>query len=328
MKTGLLTVLAAGAISGSELRAESVTLRSVSEVRSVNNMPGVSVGDLITVTFTYDSDAEDYLPGLATHGRYQEAATSVSVEIGGVTYGLDPDPAREQRIVVLNDALDANGGLIDAFTHYFDLTDGGGWLWMNLLSKDLDLFADDSLPANPPDLARFDWRRTLVLERWSSGTRNVGDLTARMVADVISLERVDTAAPIVAATVAEDVLWSPNHKFVDVGLDAVADDDVDTDPVIDVLIYSNEPGADDVVLGANGALALRAERDGKGDGRVYLVVVTATDTAGNVGYDCTTVVVPKSQSRKHGEAVLAAAVAAEETCLATGSAPAGWFPLN
>lgn len=146
----------------------------------------------------------------------------------------------------------------------------------------------------------------------------------------------DTTAPTVAVAVGNEALWSPNHKLVDVGLDAVIEDAQDVAPTVAVLIYSNEPndGAGDgstdgdAVVGEDGSVSLRAERSGQGEGRVYLIVVAAVDEAGNTGFDCATVIVPKSKSRKDVEAALATAVAAEDLCLLTGEAPAGWFPLN
>jgi hypothetical protein len=41
---------------------------------------------------------------------------------------------------------------------------------------------------------------------------------------------------------------------------------------------------------------LRAERSGKGDGRIYSVTITATDTGGNTAAQSVSVRVPKNQS--------------------------------
>jgi hypothetical protein len=158
-------------------------------------------------------------------------------------------------------------------------------------------------------------------------------ISASFYFDNLRTEMPDTTAPTVGALVADDTLWSPNHKMVNVGLDAVADDDTDAEPALELLVYSNESNeADkngpDAVADAKGNLTLRAERSGSGNGRIYLVVVTATDLAGNVGYDCATVLVPKSKGKKQMASIVAAAIVAEEFCLETGSAPAGWHLLN
>ena len=72
-------------------------------------------------------------------------------------------------------------------------------------------------------------------------------------------------------------------------------------------------------------LRLRAERKGDGDGRVYLIVVTATDESGNTAFSCTTVVVPKSL-KKGDTTVNDQAAAARAVCEANdGAPPPGFF---
>jgi hypothetical protein len=78
------------------------------------------------------------------------------------------------------------------------------------------------------------------------------------------------------------------------------------------------PDAKDI---APGTLRLRSERSGSGDGRVYLIVVTATDSSNNVSHVCLTVVVPKSQSQSSINSVNAQAAAAESYCDTHAGAP-------
>ncbi len=85
------------------------------------------------------------------------------------------------------------------------------------------------------------------------------------------------------------------------------------------------PDAGDV---APGTLRLRAERDGTGDGRVYLIVVTATDSSHNVSRNFLTVVVPKSKSRADVTAVNQQAQAALAYGVANGAAPAGYVVVG
>ncbi len=129
--------------------------------------------------------------------------------------------------------------------------------------------------------------------------------------------------PQVACAVEADTLWSPDQRFVDVGLGFDVSDDADAAPAVNVFVYSNEGGTDDVRFDAEG-LELRAERRGNGDGRVYLVVVVATDSAGATGFDCCTVVVPHDASEASETLVALEANDAESACHETGAPPEGY----
>jgi hypothetical protein len=108
-----------------------------------------------------------------------------------------------------------------------------------------------------------------------------------------SVTVTDTTSPQVACGVARDSLWPPNHKFVDVGFTYTAADVCDTTPLsVAITVTSDEdpstvPGAGgtrhcpDAIVGPDGSVRLRAERSGPGDGRVYRITVTATDSCGN-----------------------------------------------
>ena len=80
---------------------------------------------------------------------------------------------------------------------------------------------------------------------------------------------------------------------------------------------------------APATLRLRAERNGSADGRVYLIVATATDSSSNVSAACTTVLVPHSQSPAARAAAAAAGAAAAQSCTAnSGTPPAGFVPVG
>jgi hypothetical protein len=130
----------------------------------------------------------------------------------------------------------------------------------------------------------------------------------------VSVNVTDTQAPTITASVALSTLWSPNNKLVDVGLsfNAVDGSGVTTQ----VVVYSDEPaGKDDDAVGM---LQLRAQREGSGDGRVYLIRISATDAFSNTSHKCLTVVVPKSQSAADGASVNAQAAAAQAQCTGAG----------
>jgi hypothetical protein len=148
-----------------------------------------------------------------------------------------------------------------------------------------------------------------------------------------TLTVIDTTAPTVSCSVSQSVLptlWPPNHDLVNVGLNVSATDHCDTNLTITVEVFGDEDDEEPTGDGthspdakniAPGTLRLRSERKGDADGRVYLIVVKATDDAGNVGVACCTVVVPLSQSQADKNAVDAQAASARSHCLANDGAP-------
>jgi hypothetical protein len=118
---------------------------------------------------------------------------------------------------------------------------------------------------------------------------------------------IDTTPPDISVTVSPDTLWPPNHKMVDITASVEVYDISDAAPtVVLTSVTSNEPddakgkGDGNTVNDIQGAdidpedyeFQLRAERAGKGDGRVYTITYTATDTSGNSASATATVVVP------------------------------------
>jgi uncharacterized repeat protein (TIGR01451 family) len=112
--------------------------------------------------------------------------------------------------------------------------------------------------------------------------------------------RASNPAPAISAVSADpSVLWPPNHQFVSVTIDYSVSDNCG--PLTNVLsVTSNEPPdakgdgntePDFKVVDAQHVL-LRAERSGRGNGRIYTITVTSTDSAGGSSQSSTTVTVP------------------------------------
>jgi hypothetical protein len=112
---------------------------------------------------------------------------------------------------------------------------------------------------------------------------------------------VDSTPPAITGLSATPaVLSPPNHRLVDVAL-AYAATDASGSTVCAVTVTSNEPpdatgdghtGVDwRIVSGTH--VQLRAERSGRGTGRVYTVTVSCADPAGNTTTASMAVVVPK-----------------------------------
>jgi len=140
-------------------------------------------------------------------------------------------------------------------------------------------------------------------------------------------------APVATCSVATTELWPPNHNLINVGLSVVATDNCPS-PVVSIQVFSDEddeaPTGDgnfspDAKNIAPGTLRLRSERNGGGDGRVYLIIITVTDSSGNVVHCCQTVTVPKSQSNASRQSVAAQAAAASAFCEQNGAAPPGFI---
>jgi uncharacterized repeat protein (TIGR01451 family) len=156
----------------------------------------------------------------------------------------------------------------------------------------------------------------------------------------VTINVIDTQAPSIMASVAVPVLWPPNHNLVNVGFGFSTADNGCGAMTAQLAVFSNEPDVisndadgnfspDAKNIGA-GMLRLRAERatGEDGQGRIYLIRVTATDSSSNTGSKCVAVVVPSSNSPKAVNDAQAAGLAAANQCTATGLPPAGYVPVG
>ena len=108
---------------------------------------------------------------------------------------------------------------------------------------------------------------------------------------------IDTTPPTIhAASASISSLWPPNHQMVPIAMSVAASDLVDPAPVCSVVrVTSSEPVdglgdgdmAPDWTIDGGLGVSLRAERAGKGSGRVYVIQVRCVDRAGNVSAPAT-----------------------------------------
>ena len=130
------------------------------------------------------------------------------------------------------------------------------------------------------------------------------DALAQADEDTTQVTVADTMPPVVSCSVATPVLNQTNHTLVNVGLASEAVDQCEGELPVTVNVFADEdddgtgdgntsPDAADIDVGS---LQLRAERQGNGDGRVYLIIPEATDSSGNRGFGCCTVAVPHSNA--------------------------------
>ncbi len=132
-----------------------------------------------------------------------------------------------------------------------------------------------------------------------------------VVAD-IAVEVIDTVAPTLAPVPDKGILWPPNHKMVDITIEANAGDNSGGPVTLTAAVTSNEPEdglgdgdkypdwSDLEIDSETGviSLQLRAERSGSGDGRVYTVTIMATDESGNSSSADVKIIVPHDMRKK------------------------------
>ncbi len=123
---------------------------------------------------------------------------------------------------------------------------------------------------------------------------------------------LDAAPTCSDAVVAPATLWPPRHKFVSVTVGGVTDAEGDAISVDVTSVFQDEPvdapgdadgsTAPDAAGLGSATVDLRAERDDRGNGRVYHVAFRATDANGQTCAGTVLVSVPRSQGR-NGAAV-------------------------
>jgi predicted extracellular nuclease len=124
---------------------------------------------------------------------------------------------------------------------------------------------------------------------------------------IIGLDVCDEIAPVFTeVSLIPDMLWPPNHKYVEVTATVIASDNFDADPTITLVsVTSNEPDnapgpedgntSDDIVIVDKFHFNLRAERSETGSGRIYTITYMVTDDCGNSATVIVYVTVPLTQ---------------------------------
>jgi hypothetical protein len=154
-----------------------------------------------------------------------------------------------------------------------------------------------------------------------SFTYHASDGSASSNTVTVDIHVADTQPPTITASTAISTIWPPNSKLVDVGLTYSAIDN-SSDVTTSFAVYSDEddvtPAGGEQSPDASGALRLRADRNAKADGRVYLIRITASDEFNNTSNACLTVTVPRSQNPADLASVQQQAATAQTQCTGAG----------
>jgi hypothetical protein len=184
----------------------------------------------------------------------------------------------------------------------------------------------DSTPGTNDDIVSFDWYEGDIL--LGSGeilnyTFPLGSHTITLVVtdsfgetdhDDATIVVQDTTPPDFMLSVTPNVLWPPNHKMVQIIPTWTVNDNCDESPHVSLVkIIMNEGDAtnsydptyddslgdgrttNDIQVGSDGSIYLRAERAGSGPGRLYTITYKAVDDSGNVTTRSAMVTVPHDQ---------------------------------
>ncbi len=180
-----------------------------------------------------------------------------------------------------------NGTATDAVSTLFNFT------W----SENGTVLGTDANATNTTLVYTFNLGTHTVMLNATDQAGNVGSAN-------VTVKVVDTRPPQLNVTVTPSTLWPPNHKYVEVRVNATAYDICDPAPKITLVsITSNEPDnglgdgntVNDIVVVDNFTFMLRAERSGTGSGRIYTITYKATDASGNFVMVSVTVEVPHNQ---------------------------------
>lgn len=119
--------------------------------------------------------------------------------------------------------------------------------------------------------------------------------------DEVVITVVDTTPPEFEFSVLPTMLWPPDHKMVEITTSWTVSDKCDPSPDVSLVsIVANEGDdtigdghtSDDIQIGDDGSIYVRAERSGPGIGRIYTITYQAVDDCGNVTVRSATVGVP------------------------------------
>ncbi len=245
---------------------------------------------------SYDPDGDEITLTLTPEGPYGLGETQVTLTVS------DPDNSAtcEATITVVDDIPPELSCPVDIITGN-DAGACGAVVYFTISASD-NCDGAPAIESNPPTGSFFPVGTTTVV---TSAT----DFSGNMSQCSFNVTVQDNEPPVISVNTDPIVLWPPNHKYHSFDLyDFVnsVSDNCTTLGIDDVIIskaHSDEPEdakgngdgktLNDIVIGTEcQSVALRSERAGELNGRVYTIFFSLTDEYGNTGMASCEVHVP------------------------------------
>jgi hypothetical protein len=269
-----------------------------------NHTPATNpaTGGFIGGTVTYTADQAVFLLAGSNYINIH-TATNTPGEIRGQLVAVNTFPTVTCPAASTNEC-DGSGGRLVNLIAQVDDADGDGLTvtW----SVDGASIQTNTVPAGaPPTSTTVSLVAFLTLGQHSVVV-SVADSEGGSASCTTTATVVDTTPPVItSASATPNTLWPPNHKMINVALSVTATDLCSSATCRIKNVTSNEPitgpgkgkGNKSPDWKTTGPLSLqiRAERNGKGNGRNYTIAVECVDTSGNIATTNLVVRVPHDQ---------------------------------
>lgn len=190
--------------------------------------------------------------------------------------------------------------------------------WNDNLAEDvvLELYKGDTFVQTikkVSSIGAYKWEVDLALEPGSDYSIKISSSDNEAIFDMSHAFRIDidapedTTPPEFEFSVTPTILRPANHKMVLITPSWTVSDETDPTPEVSLVSVVADEGddtigdghtTDDIQIGEDGSIRLRAKRSGTGSGRIYTITYQAVDACGNATVRSATVTVPHDRRRQ------------------------------